>query len=106
MQIIRAVGAAIRAVEVVVAVAVEGAAESLRVGEVDARRPYGQAHPPIANIGPNKGPGGKDQLQEESHTQQLVNRKSSCSEGRHSDPNGADDGCYKGRDPSQRFHEF
>lgn len=68
MQVTETIGATIRAVEVIVAVAVEGTAEALRVGVVNAGRPDGQAHPPVANIGPNKGPGGKDQLQEESHT--------------------------------------
>lgn len=79
MQVIRAIGAAIRAVEVVVSIVVKGATEALRVAVVNAGHPYRQAHPPIANIGPNKGPGGKDQLQEESHIQQLINIISSCS---------------------------
>lgn len=62
MQVIRA---AIRAVEVIVAVAVEGAAEALRVAVVNAGRPDRQAHPPVAHVSPDKGPGGKDQLREE-----------------------------------------
>lgn len=80
MQVIRAVRASIRGVEVIAAIAVEGAAEALSVAVVHTGRPDRQAHPPVANISPNKGPGRKDQLQEESHSQQLVNIVSSCSE--------------------------
>lgn len=89
MQVIRTIGATIGAVEVVVAIAVEGAAEALRVAVVNAGRPYGQAHPPVANIGPNKGPGGKDQLREESHIQQCINIISSCRRNEHLDPKRA-----------------
>ena len=78
MQLIRPIEDTVRAVEIVVDIVVEGATEAFGVAVVDAGRPDGQAHPPIANIGPNKGPGGKDQLQEESHIQQLINRISSC----------------------------
>lgn len=72
--------------EVIVAIAVEGAAEALCVTVVNAGHPDGQAHPPVANIGPNKGPGGKDQLQEENHIQQLVNIISSCSKSKSLEP--------------------
>ncbi len=82
MQVIRAIGATIRPVKVVVAIAVEGAAEALRVAVVNAGHSDRQAHPPVVNIGPNKGPGGKDQLQEESHTQHVVNIISSCSKSK------------------------
>lgn len=67
VQVIGCKGDSIRAKEVVVSIAVKSAAEALRVTEVNAGRTDGQTHPPIANISPNKGPGGKDQLQEESH---------------------------------------
>lgn len=66
MQVIRAEGDVLRAVEVVVSIAVKGAAEASCVAVVDTRRTDGQAHPPITNIGPDEGPGWKDQLQEES----------------------------------------
>lgn len=69
MQVIWAKGATITVVEVVVAIAVEGSAEALCVGVVSAGHANRQAHSPVANIGPNKGPGGKDQLREESHIQ-------------------------------------
>lgn len=79
MQVIRAIGATVRAVEVVVAVAVKGAAEALRVAVVDTGRPDRQAHPPVVYIGPDEGSGGKDQLQEGSYIQQLINIISSRS---------------------------
>lgn len=78
MQVIRAIEPTIRGLEVIVAVPVEGATEALSVSIVHAGCPDRQAHPPITNISPNKGPGRKDQLQEESHIQQLVNIVSSC----------------------------
>lgn len=59
--------------EVVVAVVVKGAAESLCVSIVSTGSPNRQAHSPVTNIGPNEGPRGKNQLQEESHNQQLIN---------------------------------
>lgn len=62
-------GPTITVMEVVVAIAVEGSAEPLRVGEVKAWNTDGQAHPPVPNICPNKGPGGKDQLREENNIQ-------------------------------------
>lgn len=74
MHVIWAIGTTIRGLEIIVAIAVEGATETFSVAVVDAGCPDGQAHSPIAHIGPNKGPGGKDQLQEESHTQQLINK--------------------------------
>lgn len=55
--------------EVIIAVPVKGSTEPLSFGVVSAGHTNGQAHPPVTNIGPNKGPGGKDQLQEKSHTQ-------------------------------------
>lgn len=73
MQVVCTVGVTAGSAEVVVAIAIKGATEPLCVSVVDAGRPDGQAHPPIADVGPNKGPGGKDQLQEESHSQQLIN---------------------------------
>ena len=73
MQLIRAVKATLRPLEVVVAIAVEGSAEALSVAVVNAGCSDRQAHPPIGHICPNKGPGGKDQLREESDIQQLVN---------------------------------
>ena len=54
-------------------VAVEGSAEALRVAVVEAGRSDAQAHPPVADVGPNRGPGGKDQLREERHSRQLIN---------------------------------
>lgn len=79
MQVFRAVGSTIRAVEVVVAIVVKGAAEALCISVVNTGHPDGQAHPPIVHVGPDKGPGGKDQLREENHIQQLINIISSCS---------------------------
>lgn len=69
IQVIWAKGTTITVVEVIVAIAVEGSTEALRVGVVHAWHADRQAHPPVTNIGPNKGPGGKDQLQEGSHIQ-------------------------------------
>ncbi len=69
MHVIRAEGSAIRAVEVVVAVAVEGATQALCIAVVYTGRPDRQTHSPVTNIGPYKGPRGKDQLKEESHIQ-------------------------------------
>jgi len=71
VQVLGAVGGPVGALEVVVDVVVECAAEAPRAAVVGAGRPYRQAHPPIADVGPNKGPGGKDELREESHIQQL-----------------------------------
>lgn len=73
MQVSGAIGATIRALEIIVAIAVEGAAEALSVAVVNTGSPDGKAHSPVTNIGPNKGPGGKYQLQEENHIQQLIN---------------------------------
>lgn len=70
MQVIGAERASVTVVEVVVSIAVEGSTEALRVGVVDAGRADRQAHPPVAHVGPDKGPGGKDQLQEWSDMQQ------------------------------------
>lgn len=69
MHVGGAIGDTIRAEEIIVSIAVKGAAEALRVTVVSTRSPDGQAHSPVTNIGPNKGPGGKYQLQEKSHTQ-------------------------------------
>lgn len=69
MQVSGAIRVTIRAEEIIVAIAVKGATEALRVAVVNTRSPNGQAHSPVTNIGPNKGPGGKYQLQEKSHTQ-------------------------------------
>lgn len=73
MQVIRAINAASRALEVIIAIAVEGPTEALSPAVVHAGCSDREAHPPVTYIRPNKGPGGKDQLQEESHIQQPVN---------------------------------
>lgn len=62
LQVSWSKGGAVSIVEVVVAIAVKGTAETLRVGVVHAGRPDCQAHPPVAHVGPDKGPGREDQL--------------------------------------------
>lgn len=69
MQVSEAIADTIRAEEIIVAIAVKCAAEALCVAVVNTRSSDGQAHSPVTNIRPNKGPGGKYQLQELSHTQ-------------------------------------
>lgn len=64
MQLVWTKGATVTVVEVIVTIAVEGSAEALRVGVVHAGHADRQAHPPVTDVGPNKGPGGKDQLRE------------------------------------------
>lgn len=65
MQVIWAKGGAISVVKVVVAIAIKGAAETLRVAVVHARCPDRQAHPPVVHVGPDKSPRWEDQLQEQ-----------------------------------------
>lgn len=55
-------GGAVAVVEVVVAVAVKGATEPPCVGVVSTGRPDGHTHPPVAHVGPDKGPGWEEQL--------------------------------------------
>lgn len=86
VQVIRAIGFTIRAMEVIVAIVVKGTAEALCVSVVNTGCPDGEAHPPVFHINPDKGPGGKDQLQEESHIQQPVNTISLCSGSRNIEP--------------------
>lgn len=63
---VRAKGATITVMEIIVAITIKGPAEALSLGVVHTGPTDGQAHPPVANIGPDKGPGGKDKLQEET----------------------------------------
>lgn len=63
---VRAKGATIAVVEIVVAVMIKGPAEALSLGVVDTGPTDGQVHPPVTNISPDKGPRGKDKLQEET----------------------------------------
>lgn len=62
---VRAKGATITVMEIIVAVTIKGPAEAVSLGVVNTGPPDGQAHPPVTNIGPDKGPGGKDKLPEE-----------------------------------------
>lgn len=55
--------------EVIVSVVVKGPTQSLSVAEVDAWSSDRQAHPPVAYICPDEGPGGKHQLWQKSHSQ-------------------------------------
>lgn len=73
--------------DVIVAIAIKGATEALRLAVVNTWCPDRQAHPPVVNIGSDKGPRGKDNLQSEwqqtmrllkEHFTMFVNNK--CSE--------------------------
>lgn len=67
MQFVTAIKVTIKAVEVVFTIAIKGATEAVRFSVVNTGRSYSQAHAPITNISPDKGPGGKGQLQDENH---------------------------------------
>lgn len=62
---VRAKGATVTVMEIIVAVTIKGPAEASSLGVVNTGPTDGQAHPPVTNIGPDKGPGGKDKLREE-----------------------------------------
>lgn len=63
---VRAKGATITVMEIIVAITIKGPAEASSLGVVSAGPTDSQAHPPVTNIGPDKGPGGKDKLPEET----------------------------------------
>lgn len=68
----RVKGGAVAVVEIVVAVAIKGSAEASGLGVVQAGPPHRQAHPPVTNVGPDEGAGGKDDLQEEGPVSTLL----------------------------------
>lgn len=52
--------------EIIVAITIKGPAEASSLGVVNTGPTHGQAHPPVTDVGPDKGPGGKDKLREEA----------------------------------------
>lgn len=77
----RAKGAAIAVVEIIVAVTIKGPAEASSLGVVDTGPTDGQAHPPVTNIGPDKGPGGKDKLQGETGQLAIISSLKTAERG-------------------------
>lgn len=76
MQVIWAKGGSISVVKVVVAVAIKGAAETLRVAVVHAGCPDRQTHPPVAHVGPDKCPRREDQLRDHAINKKNLNKTS------------------------------
>lgn len=68
LEVAAAEGGAVGSVQVVVAVPVEGSAEAAGAVEVRPRRPHCQAHSPVAHVGAQKCPRGKQHLEEETQS--------------------------------------